>query len=164
MTATTQLSFFNMEHPVVGGNAPHQVALRRAVWLAMDVPREIDLVFRNMGMPAQSQISPHCSGYDAGVQEREQRPRPGARACAARPLRLGRPRRRRLARDARRPAAGDGMRHPARPAQPPARRAVKKGLDAIGVRVSFKPAKWPENLKAARAGKLMFWRVGSPPR
>ena len=38
---------------------------------------------------------------------------------------------------------------------------LKKDLDAIGIRVRFKPAKWPENLKAARAGKLMFWRVGS---
>ena len=24
----------------------------------------------------------------------------------------------------------------------------------------FKPAKWPENLKNSRAGKLMMWRVG----
>jgi hypothetical protein len=33
-------------------------------------------------------------------------------------------------------------------------------MDAIGIRVVFKPAKWPENLKAARAGKLMMWGVG----
>ena len=38
---------------------------------------------------------------------------------------------------------------------------TKKALDAIGIRVIFKPAKWPENLKAGRAGKLMAWRVGS---
>ena len=38
---------------------------------------------------------------------------------------------------------------------------MKKDLDAVGVKVVFKTAKWPENLKAARAGKLMMWRVGS---
>ena len=64
----TQMSFFNMEHPVVGGNAPAQVAFRRAVWLAMDVPREIQLVFRGQGVQAESMISPHSSGYRAGFK------------------------------------------------------------------------------------------------
>ena len=38
------LMFFNMEDPIVGGLAPHQVALRRAIGLGMDVEREIRLV------------------------------------------------------------------------------------------------------------------------
>jgi hypothetical protein len=29
------------------------------------------------------------------------------------------------------------------------------------MKVVFKPAKWPENLKAARAGKVMMWRLGT---
>jgi ABC-type transport system substrate-binding protein len=33
-------------------------------------------------------------------------------------------------------------------------------MNAIGLRIEFKPAKWPENLKNSRAGKLMMWRVG----
>ncbi len=33
-------------------------------------------------------------------------------------------------------------------------------MDAIGLRIVFKVAKWPEQLKAARAGKLMMWGVG----
>jgi hypothetical protein len=33
-------------------------------------------------------------------------------------------------------------------------------MDAIGMRIEFKTAKWPENLKASRAGKLMMWGVG----
>ena len=33
-------------------------------------------------------------------------------------------------------------------------------MDAIGLRIEFKTAKWPENLKASRAGKLMMWGVG----
>ena len=31
------LAYFGMEHPVVGGYAPHKVALRRAIGLAFDV-------------------------------------------------------------------------------------------------------------------------------
>ena len=36
----------------------------------------------------------------------------------------------------------------------------KKNMDAIGIRMIFRNAKWPENLKAARAGKLQMWGVG----
>ena len=33
-------------------------------------------------------------------------------------------------------------------------------MDAIGIRIVFRTAQWPENLKASRAGKLMMWGVG----
>ena len=33
-------------------------------------------------------------------------------------------------------------------------------MDALGIRIEFRTAKWPENLKASRAGKLMMWGVG----
>jgi ABC-type transport system substrate-binding protein len=36
----------------------------------------------------------------------------------------------------------------------------QKNMTAIGIRIEFKTAKWPENLKASRAGKLMMWGVG----
>jgi ABC-type transport system substrate-binding protein len=36
----------------------------------------------------------------------------------------------------------------------------KKHLTAVGLRIDFRPAKWPENLKNSRAGNLMMWRVG----
>jgi ABC-type transport system substrate-binding protein len=36
----------------------------------------------------------------------------------------------------------------------------KRNMDAIGIRIVFKTAKWPENLKASRAGQLMMWGVG----
>jgi ABC-type transport system substrate-binding protein len=38
---------------------------------------------------------------------------------------------------------------------------LKRDMDAIGVRVVFKIATWPENLKAARAGKLQIWSLSS---
>ena len=36
----------------------------------------------------------------------------------------------------------------------------RKSMTAININIAFKPAKWPENLKNSRAGKLMMWRVG----
>jgi ABC-type transport system substrate-binding protein len=36
----------------------------------------------------------------------------------------------------------------------------QKNMQAIGVRMEFKTAQWPENLKSSRAGKLMMWGVG----
>jgi ABC-type transport system substrate-binding protein len=36
----------------------------------------------------------------------------------------------------------------------------QKNLEAVGLRVVFAIAKWPEHLKQARAGKLMMWGVG----
>jgi ABC-type transport system substrate-binding protein len=33
-------------------------------------------------------------------------------------------------------------------------------MDAVGLRMAFRVAKWPEQLKASRAGKLMMWGVG----
>jgi ABC-type oligopeptide transport system substrate-binding subunit len=36
----------------------------------------------------------------------------------------------------------------------------KKNMDALRIRIEFKTAKWPENLKSSRAGKLMMWGVG----
>ena len=49
---------------MVGGYTPEKVALRRAIFLAYDVQREIDQVYRGSGIRAQSMINPLGSGYD----------------------------------------------------------------------------------------------------
>lgn len=36
---------------------------------------------------------------------------------------------------------------------------MERDLGAIGLRVVFRTANWPEQYKAARAGKLMMWSV-----
>ncbi|MCV5233150.1 heme-binding protein, partial [Escherichia coli] len=35
----------------------------------------------------------------------------------------------------------------------------KKHMDAVGLRMRFRIAQWPEQLKLSRAGKLMMWGV-----
>jgi ABC-type transport system substrate-binding protein len=152
---------FNMEDPVVGGTTPDKVALRRALGLAMDVPREIQRVWRNQAIPAQSPLMPGTRGYDPDYKS-EMGDHDPARAKALLDL-YGY-----VDRD------GDGWRD--RPDGKPLvvematqpdnlSRALddlrQKNLAAVGVRLVYKPAKWPENLKAARNGKLMAWRVGS---
>jgi ABC-type transport system substrate-binding protein len=51
-------TLYNMEDPVVGGYTPEKIALRRAMNLGMDIPREIALVRQGQGIPAQSSSCP----------------------------------------------------------------------------------------------------------
>ena len=37
----------------------------------------------------------------------------------------------------------------------------QRNMEALNLKIEFKIGKWPEHLKAARAGKLMMWGVGS---
>jgi ABC-type transport system substrate-binding protein len=158
--ADVSLSYFSMDDPVVGGYAPHQVALRRAIALAVDIEREIRLVRRSQAVAAQSVVGPEVWGHDPSFRsEMSQFDR--ARAKALLDLHGY------VDRD------GDGWRE-----RPDGKRLVleyatspdqqsraltelwKKNMDAIGLRIEFAVAKWPEQLKAARAGRLMMWGVG----
>ena len=154
------MMLFNMADPVVGGTTPERVALRRAIGLALDVPREIARIWRGQAIPAQSPIVPGTLGYDPAFKS-EMGDHDPARAKALLDL-YGY-----TDRD------GDGWRE-----QPDGQpllleintqpdnqsRALDdlraKNLAAVGLRVRYKPAKWPENLKAARSGSYMVWRVG----
>jgi ABC-type transport system substrate-binding protein len=153
--------YFNMEDPVVGGYTPDKVALRRAVGLAMDVPREISAIRRGQGVPAQSMVVPHTTGYDAAFKSEAGEYDP-ARARALLDL-YGY-----VDRD------GDGFRElpDGRPltleyASQPDQiyrqfdELFRKNMAAVGIRVKFLIGQWPEQAKQARAGKLMMWGLGS---
>lgn len=158
--ADVSVTYFGMEHPLVGGNAPDKVALRRAIALAVDVPREIALVRRGQAVPAQSVVAPGVWGYDPAFRS-EMGQHDLARAKALLDL-YGY-----VDRD------GDGWRE--RPDGQPLKLEYatspdqssrqlselwQKNMDALGLRIEFQVAKWPEQLKASRAGKLMMWGVG----
>jgi ABC-type transport system substrate-binding protein len=160
LNADIAFTYFNMEDPMVGGYTPDKVALRRAISLAYDVEREIRLVRKGQAVPAQSRVVPHTSGYTTAFKSEMSEYDP-ARAKALLDM-YGY-----VDRD------GDGWREMPdgsplvlRMATQPDQRSRqldeewKKNLTAVGLRVAFVPQKWPENLKAARAGKLMFWQLG----
>jgi ABC-type transport system substrate-binding protein len=155
-----RMSYFAMENPLVGGYTPAKVALRRAIALAVDVEREIRVVQRGQAIVAQSIMAPGLWGYDPEFRS-EMGTFDRARAKALLDL-YGY-----VDRD------GDGWRDQPDGAplvleyatQPDdlSRQLItqwQKNMDAIAVRIVFRTAQWPENLKASRAGKLMMWGVG----
>jgi ABC-type transport system substrate-binding protein len=153
--------YFNMDDPVVGGYTPDKVALRRAIGLAMDVPREISAIRRGQGMPAQSMVAPYTTGYDPAFKSEAGEYDP-ARARALLEL-YGY-----IDRD------GDGFRElpDGRPltleyASQPDQifrqfdELLRKNMAAVGIRVKFLIGQWAEQMQQARAGKLMMWMLGS---
>jgi len=156
----TQYVYFQMTHPVVGGHEPHKVALRRAIALAYDTQREIDLVRKGRSMPAQTILPPGVSGFDPKLKT-EMSDHDPARARALLDL-FGY-----VDRD------GDGWRelpdgsalvleYTTQPDQIARQLQALwlKAMKDIGVRIVFKVGSWQENIKASRAGKLMMWTTG----
>jgi ABC-type transport system substrate-binding protein len=155
------MDVFNMEHPIVGGYTPEKVALRRAIGLAVDVSREIGTVRRGQAIPAQSPMVPHTTGFDPHFKSEMGDCDPArSRALLDMYGYLDR--------------NGDGWRE--LPSGEPlviVRRTHsealqrqldalwQKNLKAVGLKVEFQVAQWPENLKAAQAGNFMMWTVGS---
>jgi ABC-type transport system substrate-binding protein len=160
LASDTTVTVFNMDDPVIGGYTPERVALRRAINLGIDLEQEIRLFWRGQAVPAHSPFSPHTYGYELGfASENGQHSLPRAKALLDLAGYVDRD--------------GDGWRE--QPdgspltlqwATTPDQRARqrdelrRKDMTALGIRVNFVPAKWPENLKNARAGKLMVWSLG----
>lgn len=155
------LTLFNMDHPIVGGYAPDKIALRRAIGLAIDLDREIRLARRGQAIPAQSPVNPNTLGYDSHFKS-ENGDHDPARARALLDL-YGY-----IDRD------GDGWRD--MPDGSPLVLEIstqpdqfqrqlddewRKNMGDVQIRTRFLVAKWPEQLKQARAGKLMMWGVAS---
>lgn len=158
--ADVTVTFFNMEDALVGGNKAEKVALRRAIALAYNTEEEIRLPRRNQAIPAQGPIQPTTYGYSTTFKTDMSTYDP-ARASALldmfgyvdkdgdgwRDLPDGKPL---VLEYATSPDASSKQLN----------EIWKKSMNAAGLKIIFKPAKWPEQLKAARAGKLMMWGLG----
>ncbi len=151
------MTFFFMEHPLVGGYTAPQVALRRAIGLAFDGAAYISHVLGGFGVPAQSTVPPFTSGFDAAYKSEMSDFSP-ARAKALLDMHGY------IDRD------GDGWREQpdgsplvlsrASAASQLDRRANeiwKRSMDAVGLKMEFDISTWPELLKKSRAGALMMW-------
>jgi len=161
LRSDASMVFFNLEDPVVGGYTPGQVALRRAIGLGLDVGREIRVVHRGQARVANAPIVPHTLSFDPSLQTEMGQYDP-ARARALLDLYGWTDRN------------GDGWRE--RPDGSPftlvwsiednqrARQLSElwlRDMKLLGLRVQFKTGKWPELLKAARAGSFQMWHVGN---
>lgn len=160
LASDVTLTYFNMEDPIVGGYTPDKVGLRRAIGLAINIDQEIRLFWRGQAVPAHSGLMPNTVGYDkAYVSATSKHDVAEARSLLDTFGYVDRD--------------GDGWRElpDGSPlvlqwATTPDQRARqrdelrRKDMNSIGLRVQFNPAKWPENLKNARAGKLMVWNLG----
>jgi ABC-type transport system substrate-binding protein len=160
LASDNAFTYFNMLDPMVGGNSPEQVALRRAISLAYDVREEIRRIRRGRAVPAQSGITPHTTGYDPHFKT-EMSDHDPARARALLDT-FGF-----VDRD------GDGFRErpdgsrlelvmTTEPAQIYRQydELWQKSMNAVGIRIRFNTQQWAESLKAADAGKLMMWMLG----
>jgi len=152
---------FNMEDPTVGGYTAEKVALRRAIGLGMDTANEIAYAYNGQGAVAQSALLPFTSAFDPKFKsEFGDYDPPRAKAL--------------LDLYGYKDKDGDGWRdmpdgsplvlNIASEADQRRRKIMEimnKNMLALGIRTEAKIGQWPENLKAARAGKLAIWSVGA---
>lgn len=152
--------YFSMTHPVVGGYTPDKVALRRAIALATNSEEEVRLARRGQAMVAQGFVMPNTASFDPKFRS-EMGTFDRARAIALldmygytdkngdgwRDLPDGKP----LVLEYETLGVADYRERD---------EIMKKNLDAIGVRIEYRIGKWPEQLRASRAGKLMMWGYG----
>ncbi|MBT9493578.1 MAG: bicyclomycin resistance protein [Paucibacter sp.] len=153
-------TYFNMEDATVGGYTPDRIALRRAISLALDTGKMIRLARRGQALPAQGPISPDTFGYDPAFKsEMSEFNLPKAKSLLDLYGYVDKD--------------GDGWRD--KPDGSPLQLEYatqpdglnrqfnelwQKDMAALQVRIKFKTAKWPENLKSANAAKLQMWGVG----
>jgi len=159
MGAESAYTFFNLEDPTLGGYSEDKVALRRALSLALNIEREINGVRRGQAVHAQSMIPPHTSGYDANFKSANSDfDIPRAKALLDLYGYVDKD--------------GDGWRDMPDGSplvievatQPDALSRQydelwQRNFGAINIRTKFFHGKWPEQLKQARAGKLMLWML-----
>jgi ABC-type transport system substrate-binding protein len=157
VTAGVTLSYFNMEHPIVGGLAPEKVALRRAIALGFDGELYIRTVFGGSAIRAQTSIAPDTFGYDPALRTELSQFDP-VRAKALLDT-FGY-----LDRD------GDGFREMPNGSELTLEMSStstqrdrlqneiwERSMKNIGLRIRFRIAPWPELNKMSMAGKLMMW-------
>ena len=152
-------TFFNLDHPVVGGVTPEKVALRRAIADGYNYHEDINIIRNGGAVKAESPVPPGVQGYDANFRTNQMTyDPPRARALLEMYGYVDR--------------NGDGYREAPDgsplvielASEPDStskqfQELWKKNMDAIGIRLQFNVAKWPDLNKQAKLGKLQMWQV-----
>ena len=151
--------YFNMEDGVVGGYSADKIALRRAISLGYQTHDEIRVIYKSQAYPAHTPYPPGVIGYENSFRTSANEYSP-AKAKAL------------LDMFGYFDCDSDGYRE-APGCQPlvlksnstPTDRDKqidelwRRSMDAIGIRIEFRKAKWPDLLKESNAGKLMMWAL-----
>ncbi len=150
--------YFNMKDATFGGYSPEKVALRRAVSLAYNNEEEVVLLRNGTAIEAQSLLPPGIQGYDPAFYVGRSYDPPKAKALLDMFGYVDRD--------------GDGWRdmpdgspltfvYTTEPDQTSRlfTELWKKNIGAIGVRMEVRVAKWPENRKESKLGKLQSWHL-----
>jgi len=152
-------TYFNQEDPVLGGNQPERIALRRAIAMGFDTGDFIKVFYGGEATPANQILPPGVFGHDASLP-----PKSIYDPAAARAL---------LDRFGYKDRDGDGMRE-----TPDGKGLVLvqsstpgsdsreadalwiKSMAAIGLKMTINSSPFNELLKQSNAGQLMMFNLG----
>jgi ABC-type transport system substrate-binding protein len=146
---------FNMKDPIVGGMTKEKVALRRAIVMGFDTNEEIEVVRRGQAVAAKTPIPPGVVGYNPKFASTIK----NDPALANKLLdQFGYKR------------GADGYRtlpdgKPLQLVMATETNAIdrdfnelwRKSMDRLGLKIEFKPQKFSDNYRAAKACQLMLW-------
>lgn len=162
----TGYTYFNFDDPVVGGYEPRQVALRRAITLAYDMPEEIRILRKGQAIRAQGPIPPGVQGYDPEFRSPTLEYSPSKARALLDMFGF-------VDRD------GDGYRErpdgsrlelelATRPDQEARQydELWRRCMDAVGLRIRFRKSLFADLVRESNAGTLQMWNLswsaGSP--
>jgi ABC-type transport system substrate-binding protein len=152
-------TYLNQDDPVVGGNAPERIALRRAIGMGFDSDQFIKVFYGGQGLPANQLLPPGTSGHDPGLAAKSAYDPAAARAL--------------LDRFGYRDRDGDGFRE-----TPDGKPLVLvqnslpdslsregdvlwiKNMAAIGLKMTISTQQFNDLLRQSRAGQLMMFNLG----
>jgi ABC-type transport system substrate-binding protein len=152
-------TYLNQDNPVVGGNAPEKVALRRAIAMGFDTDEFIKVFYGGQAVPANQILPPGTSGHDTALPKKSLYDPAAARAL--------------LDRFGYKDRDGDGFRE-APDGKPlvlvqnslpdsESREADAlwiKNIAAIGLRMTINTQQFNELLTQSKAGQLMMFNLG----
>jgi ABC-type transport system substrate-binding protein len=152
-------TYFNQDDPVVGGNAPERIALRRAISLGFNSDEFIKVFYGGQGLPANQLLPPGTSGHDPRLPSKSAYDPAAARAL--------------LDRFGYKDRDGDGFREapdgrPLSLVQSSMPDSLSREADtlwlknmaAIGLRMTINTQQFNDLLRQSKAGQLMMFNLG----
>jgi ABC-type transport system substrate-binding protein len=152
-------TYLNQDDPVVGGNAPERIALRRAIGMAFNSDEFIKVFYGGQGMPANQLLPPGTNGHDPKVPARSAYDPAAARAL--------------LDRFGYKDRDGDGFREApdgkplvlVQSSEPDSMSREGnalwlKNMRAIGLRMTVNTQQFNDLLRQSKAGQLMMFNLG----